>query len=105
MVYLCPSILMAESAQHFPTHLVNLGSVTVNGVPAWHLQDRIAVTRGGMKGTVVQSDFYLARPSLYWLEYGSLYSDGTAKQTVAAGYSRLNGPVTIAAPTIGSSVP
>jgi hypothetical protein len=105
MVYLCPTALTAQFTQHFPTHLVNLGPVTIRGESAWHFQDRIAVTRGGMKGTVLQSDFYLARPSLYWLEYGSLFSDGTVKQLVSASYSRLNVPVTITAPSIGSSVP
>lgn len=105
MVYLCPSILQSELAQHFPTHLVNLGPVNVHGVSAWRLQDRSATTRGGFKGTVLQSDWYLAHSSLYWLQYRSLYSNGTVKQRVMADYSRLNVPVTITAPAIGSSLP
>jgi hypothetical protein len=65
----------------------------------------VAVTAGGMKGTVSESDFYLARSSLSWLRYGTLDSQGGFKQRVVADYSRLNVPVTITAPTIGSSVP
>jgi hypothetical protein len=105
MLYLCPLMLLSQFTQHFPTHLVNLGPVTVHGLSAWHLQDRLTVTKGGMKGTVLESDFYLARSSLYWLRYGSIYKDSTLNQHVAADYSRINVPVTIAAPTIGSSVP
>jgi hypothetical protein len=105
MSYLCPSVLLSQFTQHFPTHLVNLGPVTIRGVSAWHLQDRLAVTEGGMKGTISENDFYLVRSSLYWLRYGSLYRDAVISQRVVANYSRLNVQITIAAPTIGSSFP
>lgn len=105
MVYLCPSVLLSQFTQHFPTHLVNLGPATVHGLAAWRLQDRLTVTKGGMKGTVSESDFYLARPSLSWLRYGSIYRDTVVSQRVVADYSRVNLPVTIVAPTVGSPLP
>jgi hypothetical protein len=105
VVYLCPSGLVAQFSQHFPTHLVNLGPVFVRGLPAWHLRDRYPTTGGSTKGMLLQSDFYLARPSLSWLRYGSLYNDGSIQQTVVVDYSRLSRPLTIAAPIIGSSAP
>lgn len=105
IVYLCPAFLMGQISQHFPAHLVNLGPVNVHGVPAWHLQDRVAPTKGGFKGTVVESDYFLARSSLIWLRYESLYGSSGISQHVAVDFTVLAKPLTIPAPTVGASTP
>jgi hypothetical protein len=104
-VYLCPIIFSSVVAQVMPAHLVNLGPATVQGRSVWHLRYRFAPTTGGFKGTVMQTDFYLAQSSLHWLRFTSLYGSADFTQRVVTDYSRVNAPVTITAPTVGSSLP
>ena len=105
VVYLCPAALGFEYAQHAPPNLRNLRPVVVQGRAAWHLQSRVAPTAGGFKGTVQQTDFFLARSSLRWLRFGSLYQQPSFTQQVSVDYEKRMAPISVTAPTIGSSFP
>jgi hypothetical protein len=103
--YVCPMVALLQFTAHFPAHLVNLGAASIGGVAAWHLRDRLAVTSGAFKGTVMQTDFYLSRASQYWIRFEYLYDDGSTRQHALQDYSKFNVSVRIVAPTIGSSKP
>lgn len=103
--YACPPMLISQFKQHMPPGLVNLGTSTLRGVAIWHLRQRIAPTKGGFKGTVMQQDFYVERSTRRWLRYESIYTTNGWGQHVQATYSRINVLVSAVPPTVGSSTP
>jgi len=88
------------------SHLSDLGSSTVNGVLAEHLQG--VSNLGAGKST---SDFYIAKSDNYWVRYVLTVRVASAKAryhrlTVRTyNYSHFNAPVSLKAPKVGATSP